>query len=112
MYNLMILMFHHTTKFKNKSKIIWNMCLYVVYLYRNQKQNIMIKSVEEKTSRLEIDLTGSEGNAFVLLGYASRLSKQLGLDHQKVQSEMTSGDYENLVDTFDKYFGEYVTLYR
>ncbi len=88
------------------------MCLYVVYLYRNQKQNNMIKSVEEKTSRLEIDLTGSEGNAFVLLGYASRLSKQLGLDHQKVQSEMTSGDYEHLVETFDKYFGEYVTLYR
>jgi hypothetical protein len=73
----------------------------------------MIKSVEEKkSSKLEIDLTGPDGNAFVLLGYASRLSTHLGLDKQKVQFEMTSGDYEHLVETFDKYFGEYVTLYR
>jgi hypothetical protein len=72
----------------------------------------MIKSIEEKETKLEIDLTGSDGNAFVLLGYASRFSKQLGLDGQKIKFEMTSGDYEHLVDTFDKYFGEYVTLYR
>jgi hypothetical protein len=72
----------------------------------------MIKSIEEKETKLEIDLTGSDGNAFVLLGYASRLSKQLGLDGKTIQSEMMKGDYEHLVDTFDKYFGEYVTLYR
>jgi hypothetical protein len=59
-----------------------------------------------------IDLTGPEGNAFVLLGYASGFSKQLGIDGKKVSEEMTSGDYENLVATFDKYFGEFVTLYR
>ena len=88
------------------------MCLYVVYLYRNQKHKTMIKSVEEKTTKLEIDLTGTDGNAFVLLGFASRLSKQLGLDSKKVQQEMMSGDYEHLIQTFDKYFGEYVTLYR
>lgn len=32
----------------------------------------MIKSIEEKETKLEIDLTGPDGNAFVLLGYASR----------------------------------------
>ena len=88
------------------------MCLYVVYLYRNQKHKTMIKSVEEKTTKLEIDLTGPDGNAFVLIGYASSLSKQLGLDSKKIQTEMMSGDYEHLIQTFDKYFGEYVTLYR
>ncbi len=72
----------------------------------------MIKSIEEKETKLEIDLTGSDGNAFVLLGYASRFSKQLGLDGKTIQSEMMKGDYEHLVNTFDKYFGEYVTLYR
>jgi hypothetical protein len=72
----------------------------------------MIKSIEEKETKLEIDLTGPDGNAFVLLGYASRFSKQLGLDGKTIQSEMMKGDYEHLVDTFDKYFGEYVTLYR
>lgn len=87
------------------------MCLYVVYLY-SQNTNIMIKSVHEKTTKLEIDLTGPDGNAFVLIGYASSLSKQLGLDSKKIQTEMMSGDYEHLIQTFDKYFGEYVTLYR
>lgn len=72
----------------------------------------MIKSIEEKVSKIEIDLTGPEGNSFVLLGMVKGLSEQLGLDGQKIRLEMTSGDYENLFNTFDKYFGEYVTLYR
>lgn len=59
-----------------------------------------------------IDLTGPEGNAYVLLGYASQYAKQLGLDDKKIQEEMKSSDYENLVQTFDKYFGEFVTLLR
>lgn len=72
----------------------------------------MIKSIEEKVSKIEIDLTGPEGNSFVLLGKVKGLSEQLGLDGQKIRFEMTTGDYENLINTFDKYFGEYVTLYR
>ena len=72
----------------------------------------MIKSIEEKETKLEIDLTGPDGNAFVLIGYASRLSKQLGLDSKQVTTEMMSGDYEHLLTTFEKYFGDFVTLYR
>ena len=73
----------------------------------------MIKKKKFKESKqLEIDLTGPDGNAFVLLGYANRLAKELGLDGKKIQSDMTSGDYENLVNVFDKNFGEFVTLYR
>jgi hypothetical protein len=70
----------------------------------------MIKPKIKRT--IEIDLTGPEGNAFNLLGLASRLAKQLGLDGKKIQNEMMVGDYENLVKTFDKYFGEFVILYR
>ncbi len=61
---------------------------------------------------LTIDLTGSRGNAFVLLGYAKRYAKQLNLDFTAVNAEMIAGDYENLVEIFDGYFGDYVTLYR
>lgn len=60
-----------------------------------------------------IDLSGPDGNAFCLLGYASSFSKQLGYTKEKsdsIQKEMQSGDYDNLVDTFDKYFGDYVDL--
>jgi hypothetical protein len=66
----------------------------------------------KQPTTIEIDLTGPQGNAFFLLGTAQRLSKQLGFDTQKVLSEMQSGDYENLIQVFDSYFGSVVTLYR
>jgi hypothetical protein len=71
----------------------------------------MIKSKKQKLG-IEIDLTGPDGNAFVLIGTAGNLAKQLGLDSKVIQAEMTAGDYENLVNVFDKHFGEFVTLYR
>jgi len=71
----------------------------------------MIKS-KKQSSTIEIDLTGPDGNAFMLIGRAGNLAKQLGLDKAKIQAEMMSGDYEHLVNTFDKYFGHFVTLYR
>ena len=71
----------------------------------------MIKNKKESLG-ISIDLTGPDGNAFVLLGTANRLAKQLGLDGKAIQAEMMKGDYEHLVETFDKHFGEFVTLYR
>lgn len=62
-----------------------------------------------------IDLSGPDGNAFVLLGIAADLAKQLGWDRARtnaLRSEMTSGDYENLLTVFDREFGDYVDLYR
>lgn len=70
--------------------------------------------IREKTQKNEIviDLTGPEGNAFVLLGYAKNFAKQIGLDFDEIQEEMTSGDYENLIEVFDRYFGSFVILER
>jgi hypothetical protein len=70
----------------------------------------MIK--DKKETGIEIDLTGPDGNAFVLIGKAGNLAKQLGLDSKVIQAEMMQGNYEHLVNTFDKHFGEFVTLYR
>lgn len=70
----------------------------------------MIKS--KKNKGIEIDLTGPQGNVFFLIGTAKNLAKQLGMDSSSVQKEMMSGDYENAVNVFDKYFGDFVTLYR
>jgi len=67
---------------------------------------------KERNSKMEIDLTGPQGNAFNLIGVAKRLSKTLGLDADKLVGEMTSGDYNKLVTTFDNYFGEIVILYK
>jgi len=46
------------------------------------------------------------------LGLAKDLAKQLELKPEKILEEMKSSNYENLVIVFDKYFGDYVTLYR
>ena len=59
-----------------------------------------------------IDLTGSQGNAFFLMGQASRYARQLGLDGDAIIAEMKSGNYENLVAVFDRHFGDYVILER
>ena len=71
----------------------------------------MIKSKKQKLG-IEIDLTGPDGNAFVLMGYAKRFAKQLDLDADVIIKEMKAGDYENLLQVFDNYFGEFVILER
>ena len=65
-----------------------------------------------KQNGITIDLTGPQGNAFYLLGTAKNLAKQLDLNGLEIMEEMKSGDYENLLEVFDKHFGCVVTLYR
>jgi hypothetical protein len=57
-----------------------------------------------------IDTRGSDGNAFVLMGYARKYARQLDLDGDQILHEMRSGSYQDLLNTFDKYFGDYVDL--
>lgn len=66
----------------------------------------------QPASEIIIDLTGPEGNAFCLMGYARKLARQLGLDSDAIIGEMTKGDYEHLLQVFDRYFGDYVVLER
>ena len=72
----------------------------------------MIRDKQTQTQSLPfvIDLTGPDGNAFALMGYAKRFAKQLDLDSNKIISDMTSGDYENLIQVFDDNFGDFVIL--
>lgn len=72
----------------------------------------MIKDKSTLQRGIEIDLTGSQGNAFYLLGTADSLAKQLGMESQPIILEMMEGDYEHLVATFDKHFGHIVILIR
>ena len=72
----------------------------------------MVIRAKQPVSEVVIDLTGPDGNAFVLMGYAKQFARQLNLDHKTILDEMMSGDYENLLSVFDKYFGDYVVLER
>jgi hypothetical protein len=77
----------------------------------------VIRSIKEKprTSPIEVDLTGPQGNAFYLLSLAENLSKQLGHSDFKrecILEEMRLTDYECLLWTFNREFGSIVTLWR
>ena len=76
----------------------------------------MIKSKSEMPQRgIEIDLSGPEGNAFVLLAYAQRFCKQLKYDDFRtgcILDEMRLSTYDGLLHTFDREFGSFVTMWR
>lgn len=75
----------------------------------------MIKSKDDMSTEITIDLTGPDGNAFSLLANAKSLGKQLGMEEEEIKaihSDMMSGDYDRLVEVFDENFGSFVTLYR
>jgi len=71
----------------------------------------MIKK-KQNNGKIEIDLTGPQGNAFYILGVAQNLCKQVGIDSKPILDDMRSGDYENLIKVFDDNFGSVVTMYR
>lgn len=71
---------------------------------------MITKKPENK--KIEIDLAGPQGNAFYLLGLAKQLARKLDLNGQQITTEMMNGNYENLIQTFDEYFGDHVILYR
>ena len=67
---------------------------------------------KDTTKKQVIDLTGPQGNAFYLLGTASKLCKQLEIDDTIVLEDMKSGGYEHLITVFDTYFGDFIDLER
>tara|TARA_B100001778_G_scaffold211878_1_gene175441 strand:+ start:695 stop:916 length:222 start_codon:yes stop_codon:yes gene_type:complete len=60
--------------------------------------------------KMEIDLNGTQGNAYFLMGTAQRLGKQLDLDVDSIIEDMKSSDYEHLIKVFDKHFGMIIDL--
>jgi len=71
----------------------------------------MIRNKSE-SRKPTIDLSGPEGNAFCLLGYGKQWAKQLGLNWDEIEKKAMDGEYEHLLETLDKYFGEFVIFER
>ena len=90
--------------------ILFGEAKYILYLIVKYKIMAIVK--KSKQREIVIDLTGPDGNVFVLMGYARRFARDLGLDGNKIISEMQSSDYENAIEVFDNYFGEFVILLR
>ena len=86
----------------------------------------ILNKEDQRSSQTIIDLTGPDGNAFTLIGLAKQYARNIwmtvyrdefGEAHilptvNEITEEMMQGDYDNLVEVFDKYFGEYVVLLR
>lgn len=62
----------------------------------------MIRKKHPKT--LTIDIDGPEGNAHVLLGYATLYADELDLNKSEILNDMKSGDYYHLLSVFMKAF--------
>ncbi len=91
---------------------------------------------KRRVDEIVIDLTGPQGNAFFLLAQVRRfaphsrvkkeefekdldaLFEDVGREdlvlsrEEEIIQEMKSGDYEHLVETFDRHFGHFVILER
>ena len=55
----------------------------------------------------KLKLSGSDGNAFAVIGKARRVAKKAGWSEEEIknfQDEAMSGDYNNLLRTCAKYF--------
>jgi hypothetical protein len=74
---------------------------------------------ERKIRKVEIDLTGPDGNVFNLINIATDLAKLLNkrrgaeyLNIKALQDDMMSDDYEHAVKVMEKNFGHMIIMYR
>jgi hypothetical protein len=51
-----------------------------------------------------LNIIGTDGNAFAILGKAQRVAKENDMDWDKIKAEATSGDYDHLLQTMMKHF--------
>lgn len=59
-------------------------------------------STDVKYPNIEVELTGSDGNAFAILGAVQKAMRRHGVDAAEVKAfndEATSGDYDHLLQT-------------
>ncbi|MDB9992612.1 hypothetical protein OAD97_00420 [bacterium] len=85
----------------------WDEGVGIIHL---NKIKVMIRD-KKSQKEIVIDLTGPQGNAFFLLGYASKLAKQLDFeDVDGLLADMKAGDYDHLVKVFDEHFGDFIIL--
>lgn len=51
-----------------------------------------------------LELSGVDGNAFMLLGKARKVALKNNMDWAAIEKEATAGDYDHLLQTLMQYF--------
>lgn len=65
---------------------------------------------EPKYPDVEVQLSGEDGNAFMMIGKTRRALKRHGVSDEEIEqfsTEATSGDYDNVINTI----GRWVEVY-
>lgn len=58
--------------------------------------------MEPKYPDIEVELSGQDGNAFMIIGRVQRALRNAGVDKEEITryvDEATSGDYDNVIQT-------------
>ena len=63
-------------------------------------------------SKITINVNSPEGTSLRLIEVAHQYANKLQLNWTRISKEMLKGDHNHLVEVFNKYFNEYVTLVR
>ncbi|GAD91343.1 hypothetical protein VHA01S_085_00210 [Vibrio halioticoli NBRC 102217] len=66
--------------------------------------------LQQKIPKVTLDLSGHDGNIFVVMNLATKLAHRLGYDSKKVIDRMKQGDHKHAINVFESYFGDYVDL--
>lgn len=66
--------------------------------------------LQQKIPKVTLDLSGPDGNIFVVMNLATKLAHQLGYDSEQVINRMKQGNYKHAINVFESYFGDYVDL--
>ena len=62
---------------------------------------------EQTEQKPELELSGSDGNAMMIIGKARRVARHHGWTNDQIEAfstEATSGDYDHVLQTCMKYF--------
>ena len=70
------------------------------------KKQPQVKQHGPKYPDVQVQLTGQDGNAFMILGLVIKAMKRAGLTQEQVdefKTDATSGDYDHLLQTAMRY---------
>jgi len=68
---------------------------------------------EMRTEPILYDLLGPQGNVFQIINLANKLAVKLGYEPDergKLTTDLMSGNYDHLLETFELHFGKFVTF--
>lgn len=70
-----------------------------------------LKIKEEKPfEKIQLDLTGEDGNVFAVMSLGNKLAKRIGLDFEPIREDMMSKDYGHAIRVFERHFGDFVDI--